>query len=205
MDAYGLELVSVQTWGFIWGVLSTGFIIGGLIVSKVGLGPTPVRVLVLGNLVNWTICSLFTARSSIVVLSIGTFIWITLMPVIEAAEQTVLQRSIPFERQGRVFGFAQMIENAASPVMAVAIGPLAEVVFMPLMTDGAGADRIGSWFGTGPERGIALVFTVAGLIGMVVTGLVLTSRSYRQLTMAEETGSDEAARHEPDGDVPAVT
>src|SRR5690606_23613474 len=133
-------LVSVEAWGFLWGGLSTGFIIGGLVVARVGLGSTPVRVLVLANLVNWTICSVFTLRSSIVLLAIGTFIWIVLMPVIEASEQTVLQRSIPFERQGRVFGFAQMIENAASPLMAVGIGPLAEVFFMPLMTDGAGAD-----------------------------------------------------------------
>ena len=27
---------------------------------------------------------------------------------------------------------------------------------MPFMTDGRGADWIGDWFGTGPERGIAL-------------------------------------------------
>src|SRR3546814_5643191 len=78
MDAYGLELVSVEAWGFIWGFLSTGFIIGGLIVAKVGLGPTPVKVLVFGNLVNWTVCSLFTVQSSIVLLTIGTFIWITM-------------------------------------------------------------------------------------------------------------------------------
>jgi MFS transporter, DHA3 family, multidrug efflux protein len=174
--------VSVESWGFIWGVLSTGFIIGGLVVAKVGLGPTPVKVLVFGNLVNWTVCSLFTLQSSIVLLSVGTFIWITLMPAIEAAEQTVLQRAIPFERQGRVFGFAQMVENAAAPLTAIAIGPLTEAVFMPWMTDGGGADRIGSWFGTGPERGIAVVFTLAGLIGVAVTVLTLCSRSYRQLT-----------------------
>ncbi|MGV3759593.1 MAG: MFS transporter [Actinomycetota bacterium] len=184
MDAYGLELVSVQAWGFIWGVLSTGFIAGGLIVAKVGLGPAPVKVLVLGNLVNWTVCSVFTARSSIVLLSVGTMIWIMMMPAIEAAEQTVLQRSIPFERQGRVFGFAQMVEHAAAPITAIAIGPLTESVFMPLMTDGWGADRIGSWFGTGPDRGIAIVFTIAGLIGIAVTLLVLGSRSYRLLTAA---------------------
>src|SRR3546814_15618179 len=106
-------------------------------------------LLVFGNLVNWTVCSLFTVQSSIVLLTIGTFIWITMMPAIEAAEQTVLQRAIPFERQGRVFGFAQMVENAAAPVTAIAIGPLTEVVFMPLMTDGFGADWHGTWFGTG--------------------------------------------------------
>ena len=184
MDAYGLTLVSVETWGLLFGVISLAFIAGGLIVAKFGLGPVPVRVVLIGNLVNWIICSTFTLRSSIVLLTIGMFVWLLLIPIIEAAEQTVLQRSIPFERQGRVFGFAQLVENAASPITALMIGPLAETVFMPWMTDGAGADWIGGWFGTGPERGLALIFTLAGLFGVFVTLLARASRSYRTLAAA---------------------
>jgi DHA3 family multidrug efflux protein-like MFS transporter len=181
MDAYGLSLVSVETWGILWGFIMVGFIVGGLIVAKRGLGRAPVRVVVVANLVNWVMCALFTIQSSIVLLTIGCLVWLTLMPMIEAAEQTVLQRAVPFERQGRVFGFAQMVENAASPVTAIVIGPLAETVFMPFMTDGRGADWIGDWYGTGPERGIALLFTLAGVLGIVVTLAVLVSRSYRRL------------------------
>ena len=183
MDAYGLSLVSVETWGLLWGFLSTAFIIGGLVVARVGLGANPVRLLVLGNLVNWTVCSVFTLRSSVPLLVAGCFVWLLLIPVIEAAEQTVLQRSIPYERQGRVFGFAQLVENAASPVTALAIGPLAETVFMPFMSDGRGADWIGSWFGTGPERGIALLFTLAGITGVAATLLARASRAYRALAV----------------------
>lgn len=181
MDAYGLSIVSVQTWGLLFGVVSSAFIIGGLVVAKVGLGSRPARLVVLGNLVNWVVCSTFALRSSIVLLGVGMFIWLLMMPVIEAAEQTVLQRSIPFERQGRVFGFAQLVENAAAPVTAICMGPLAERVFMPFMTDGRGADWIGGWFGTGPERGLALIFTLAGLLGILVTVAVRLSRSYRRL------------------------
>ena len=50
------------------------------------------------------------------------------------------------------------------------------------MTDGQGAQTIGGWFGTGPDRGIALVFTVAGLIGVLVTILALNSRPYKRLS-----------------------
>jgi len=193
MDAYGLSLVSVETWGLLWGFISMAFIAGGLLVARFGLGAMPVRIIILGNLVNWIMCATFTLRSSIVLLTIGTFVWLLLIPVIEAAEQTVLQRAVPFERHGRVFGFAQMVQNAASPITALCIGPLAEVAFMPFMTDGRGADWIGGWFGTGPERGIALLFTLAGLVGIAVTLVARASRSYRDLTTVPGAPSEATA------------
>ncbi|MFL6204434.1 MAG: MFS transporter [Acidimicrobiales bacterium] len=181
MDAYGLELVSVETWGLIWGFISMAFIVGGLIVARRGLGPKPLRLILLFNLINWFVCATFALRSSIVPLAVGMFVWLTLTPMIEAAEQTVLQKVIPFERQGRVFGFAQLVENAAAPITAFVVGPLAETVVMPFMTDGSGANAIGGWFGSGPDRGIALMFTLSGLVGIVVTVLVWRGRSYRRL------------------------
>ncbi|CAA9246763.1 MAG: Uncharacterized MFS-type transporter [uncultured Acidimicrobiales bacterium] len=181
MDAYGLSLVSVETWGFLWGFISMAFIAGGLAVARFGLGPSPLRVVLLANLVNWVICSVFALRSSIVPLTIGMLVWLALIPVIEAGEQTVLQRSIPLDRQGRVFGFAQLVENSASPLTAFLMAPLAEVVFMPFMTDGRGVEWIGGWFGVGPARGLALMFTIAGLLGLVVTAVFRFSRSYRTL------------------------
>jgi MFS transporter, DHA3 family, multidrug efflux protein len=182
MDAYGLSLVSVEAWGLLFAGTSLGFIVGGLLVAKRGLGPRPMRVILIGNLANWTLCTLFTLRSSIVLMGLGSLMWMTLMPVIESAEQTVLQRAVPFEKQGRVFGFAQTIENAAAPLTSFLIGPIAEVIFMPYMTDGGGVDLIGSWFGVGPERGIALIFTLAGLLGIAATIVAGLSRSYRLLS-----------------------
>lgn len=41
------------------------------------------------------------------------------------------------------------------------------------------ADLIGGWFGTGAERGIAVVFTVAGLLGIAATFLARSSGRYR--------------------------
>src|SRR5690606_7888419 len=69
MDAYGLLLVSVQVWGILWGFLSLGFIIGGLVVARKGLGANPLRTLLLTNVVLWTICMFFTIQASIVLLT----------------------------------------------------------------------------------------------------------------------------------------
>jgi DHA3 family multidrug efflux protein-like MFS transporter len=182
MDAYGLLLVPVQTWGFLWGVLSLGFIVGGMIVARKGLGKSPLRTLFLANIVMWTICSIFTLQASIVLLAVGMFVWLCLIPAVEAAEQTILQKVVSPERQGRVFGFAQSVEQAASPVTAFLIGPIAQLIFIPFMTTGAGVDLIGPWFGTGMDRGLALLFTFAGLIGLTVTLLAMRSYSYRALS-----------------------
>jgi DHA3 family multidrug efflux protein-like MFS transporter len=125
---------------------------------------------------------LFPIRSSVIPLVIGFFLYLTLIPTAEASEQTIIQRLVPFHEQGRVFGFSQTIETAASPVTAFLIGPIAQAWVIPFMTDGAGADAIGGWFGTGPERGMALIFIVAGVIGLAVTIIALNSRAYRNLS-----------------------
>ncbi|HJR78424.1 MAG TPA: MFS transporter [Anaerolineales bacterium] len=191
MDAYGLLLVSVQVWGILWGVLSLGFIVGGMVVAKKGLGRNPLRTLFLANIVMWSICSVFTLQASIVLLAVGMFVWLCLIPAVEAAEQTILQKVVEPERQGRVFGFAQSVEQAASPITAFLIGPVAQLIFIPYMTTGAGADSIGAWFGTGTDRGLALLFTVAGLIGLGVTLIAMRSNSYRSLSERYESRTEE--------------
>jgi DHA3 family multidrug efflux protein-like MFS transporter len=182
MDAYGLYLMSVQAWGLLWGGLSAGFIIGGLAVAKTGLSKNPLRLLLLVNVGFWSVSCLFPLQASVILLTVGMAIYMLLSPYAEAAEQTILQKVVPYERQGRVFGFAQSVELAASPLTAFLIGPLTQLIFIPFMTTGAGVETIGGWFGTGPDRGIALVFVLTGLLGLAVTILALFSRPYRLLS-----------------------
>ncbi|MBI2261703.1 MAG: MFS transporter [Caulobacterales bacterium] len=188
MDAYGLSLMAVQAWGLLWAFVSCAFILSGIVIARTGLGPNPLRTLMIVNLIVWSVSAVFTLQSSIPLLAAGCFIWLFLGPYAEAAEHTTLQKVVPYERQGRVFGFAQSVEQAASPLTAFLIGPLTQFFFIPLMTTGAGADAIGDWFGRGPERGIALVFTLAGVLGVVMTILAFNSKYYRQLSAAYARG-----------------
>ncbi|GAB3314939.1 MFS transporter [Geodermatophilus aquaeductus] len=211
MDPYGLSLVSVQAWGLLWGGLSALMIVGGLLVARIGLGSRPIRVLLLVNAVMWAGTMLFPLAASVVTLTLAMAVFMLVMPFAEAAEQTVLQRVVPYERQGRVFGFAQSVEQAASPLTAFLMAPLTEFVVIPFMTDGAGARAIGSWFGTGPARGIALVFVVTGAIGLLVVLAALASPAYRRLSAAYAAARDDApaAADEPvtvlDPGLPAVS
>lgn len=191
LDAYGLSLVPVEVWGLTFGVLSVAFIVSGIVISKTGLGKNPLRTLLMVNVITWAVCCVFTIQASFWLLVAGCFVWMFLGPFAEAAEHTTLQKVVPLERQGRVFGFAQSVEQSASPLTAFLIGPLTQFVVIPFMTDGAGADAIGGWFGTGADRGIALVFCVAGVIGLIVTIIAFNSSYYRQLSAAYAAGKDD--------------
>ena len=202
MDPYGLTLMSVEAWGFLIAFTSLGFIVGGIVVSRRGLGSNPVRTLLLANVVMWCVTIVFPIRSAILPLAVGFFVYLVLVPVAEASEQTIIQKLVPFREQGRVFGFAQSVETAASPITAFLIGPVAQFWVIPAMTGGGLAELIGSWFGTGPDRGMALIFIVAGTIGLAVTLLALRSRAYRVLS-ARYAGSSEDDR--PDSGVVVAT
>jgi DHA3 family multidrug efflux protein-like MFS transporter len=181
LDPYGLTLMSVQAWGTLWGVLSLGFIAGGTFIATRGLGKNPLRSLFRVSIIMWVACIIFPLQPSIILLAAGILTWTLLVPFIEASEHTIIQKVVPLERQGRVFGFAQSVETAASPVTSFLIGPITQFIFIPFMTTGAGVGLIGSWFGVGPGRGMALVFVIAAVVGLAVTLVAMRSRPYKLL------------------------
>jgi MFS transporter, DHA3 family, multidrug efflux protein len=182
MDAYGLMLVSVETWGIILAITSSGFIFGGMYVAKYGLGKNPVQTLLMVNIIMWAICLIFAFPSSIILTGMIVSVYMFFNPIAEACEQTILQKVVPFERQGRVFGFAQSMEQTASPLTAFFVGPLAELFVIPFMASSTGVLVFGSWFGTTEDRALALIFSLAGVIGLIATFLAFTSKSYRNLS-----------------------
>lgn len=182
MDPYGLTLFSVQAWGIVFGVAGTGFVAGGIVVAKFGLGKNPMKTLLLVVVGMGLLGALFTIREWWWLYALGIWIYMMMIPVVEAAEQTVIQRVVPFKRQGRVFGFAQAFEASAAPITAFMIAPIAQFGIIPFMNSEAGKNAFGWLVGAGEARGIALVFLIAGLIMVVAAFTAFFTRSYRRLS-----------------------
>jgi DHA3 family multidrug efflux protein-like MFS transporter len=195
MDPYGLELFPVEWWGVVLGVTSTGFIIGGLLIAKFGLGANPVRTMLLLVVLMGVLGSLFTIREWWWLYAAGIWVYMTLIPAVEAAEQTVIQKVVPFQTQGRVFGFAAAFESAAAPVTAFLIAPIAEFLIIPYMNSDAGRSSLGWLLGEGEARGIALVFLVAGILTVLLAVGAFFTRSYRTISAQylEHNPADESA------------
>ena len=184
MDPYGLTLFSVEAWGIVLGVTGLGFVVGGGLVARFGLGANPVRTLLLVNVAIAVLGMTFTIREWAWLYVLGIFVFMAVIPAAESAEQTILQRVVPFRTQGRVFGFAQSVELAASPVSAFLIGPIAEFALIPYMESSEGRETWGWLLGDGEARGIALVFLAAGAIMFVAVLVALASAPYRRLSTA---------------------
>jgi DHA3 family multidrug efflux protein-like MFS transporter len=182
MDPYGLTLFPVEIWGVVLGVTSTGFIIGGMIVAKKGLGKNPLKTMLLVNIGVALLGGLFTIREFWWLYAAGIFLFMCLMPAAEAAEQTIIQRVVPLKRQGRVFGLAQAVESASSPITAFIVAPIAQFAIIPFINSDAGKQMFTWLLGTGQARGIALVFLIASLIMFIVVLFAFKTRAYRRLS-----------------------
>ncbi|MEO9248822.1 MFS transporter [Citricoccus nitrophenolicus] len=196
MDPYGLELFSVQAWGLLFALASTGFIIGGAVIGRFGLGRNPLRTMLVVVMVMGLVGATFTLREWGWLYIVGIWLYMCLIPAVEAAEQTVIQRVVPLERQGRGFGFALAFEAAAAPVTALVVAPLAEVWIIPSARSEAGAAILTPWLGEGTARGIALIFLAAGLIMVVAAALALLTPVYRRVSVEYAlAASGEGAAH----------
>ncbi|MFT4298096.1 MAG: MFS transporter [Aeromicrobium sp.] len=182
MDPYGIELFTVQGWGLAFAIASTGFIVGGMAVARFGLGVNPLRTMLVLVVVMGVVGTVFVVREWGWLFVAGTWAFMALMPAAEAAEQTVVQRVVPLERQGRVFGFAMAFESAAAPVSSFLVAPVAEFWVIPYARSQEGAAALEPWLGTGEVRGIALVLVVTGLLMVAVAALAFCSRSYRLIS-----------------------
>lgn len=114
------------------------------------------------------------------------FVFMCLMPAAEAAEQTIIQRLVLLHRQGRVFGFAQTVETAASPVTSFVIGLLAQFWIILLMNSDDGRVTFGWLLGDGRARGIALVFVLASTLMLITVLVALRTSAYRRLSAYAE-------------------
>ena len=211
MDPYGLTLFSVQIWGLVLGFTATGFLIGGAVVAARGLGRNPIRTMLLLVIVMGLLGSLFTIREWWWLYVVGIWLYMMLIPAIEAAEQTVVQKVVPFESQGRVFGAATAIEVSAAPITSFLIAPIAEFWIIPYMESGDGQRTWGWLLGDGDARGIALVFLFSGLVMVVIAVLAFATKSYRILfagyATAPETdvAAGDASGDDPAGSVPPAS
>ena len=198
MDPYGLEMFPVELWGTYFALGATGFIVGGALIGKFGLGSNPLRTMLIAVILMGVLGAVFTLREWAWLYIAGIWLYLVLVPFVEAAEQTVIQQVVPLNRQGRVFGFAMAFESAAAPITAFLIAPIAQVWIIPYSRSAEGAAQLAPLLGEGTSRGIALVFLVAGIIMIAAALLAFRTPVYRRVSATyAQTAADASGTSDP--------
>lgn len=94
-----------------------------------------------------------------------SFAYMFLVPISRSCRESIWQRKVPANMQGRLFTLQQSLSKLSLPSAALAAGPLCDFFFEPLVK----RSTFFSWIAGGSQtgRGAALLAGVLGLLNMI--------------------------------------
>jgi MFS transporter, DHA3 family, macrolide efflux protein len=161
---------------------AAGLILGGLALSVWGGPRRRVSGIFAALLVQGAILLLGGLRPSLALVAGAAFVFMAGGPFVYGCSQAIWQRKVAPAVQGRVFAISQVVRSSSVPLAFLLAGPLADRVFEPLLAvSGPLAGSVGQVIGTGPGRGIGLMFMILGLGMVLATLFALTSSRLRHV------------------------
>ena len=163
---------STETLGLISTVGSLAAVAGGIIITTWGGIRRPIH----GVLLGWVVSSMV----GLVLLGLGKgmMVWLVAVmveslcdPLTKVSDDTILQRKVSPDLQGRVFGAQSLITQIMIPFTPLIGGYLGDKIFDPVMqTPNAVSNFFAPLVGMGPGAGMGLLIFLCG-IGATLVGL----------------------------------
>ncbi|NDJ78610.1 MAG: MFS transporter [Chloroflexi bacterium] len=198
-----LAFTSEATLGTVMTLGSSGAIVGSIVIGVWGGPQRRVRGVMGFGVLFGLGMMLMGLRPSAVLITLALGLMMGCMPIISACSQAIWQSKVEPDVQGRVFAVRSMISSASLPVAYLVAGPLADVVFEPLLVDGGVlADSVGRVIGVGAGRGIGLLLMCMGAFLVASLGLAYL---YPRLRLVEDELPDCVGAELVMGDAVPVT
>lgn len=171
----------VRALGAVQSCTAVGVLIGSLLVTGMKSVKSKPRMVFLT-------CTLVFTGNVVLSLSFRPWIWCAAVlysymaaAMMGANLTAFLREQVPIEVQGRVFSAKDTLQNGAIPLGLLLGGMLADGVFEPFMAAESPVQQIlALLFGTGKGAGIALMFCIVGVLGIVLSLTCLTKPVFRQ-------------------------
>jgi DHA3 family macrolide efflux protein-like MFS transporter len=175
--ALATELGGAAKAGIVIAAVGGAAIAGSLIAARRGIPDDRVMVFSGGLGLTAVGCVVAAARPSFAIVMLGAILAVVAIPMVNATSATMFHERVPREIQGRVFGVRGAIGRSLDPVGALVAGFAISRIAEPAMREGGVlAPSLGSFVGSGPGRGPAVVLLVAGLsLGAIAWWLAKSS------------------------------
>ncbi len=173
-----------RVFGIVQTSLAVGGLAGGLVASAWG-GPKRhlvraitggIALYMVGVLIaGWRIHPAFPALG----LAFNVFV----VSIVQSISNAIWQMKVSPDVQGRVFSLRYALATIITPLAYLAAGPLTDRVFEPLMDEGGVLARtvLGTWLGTGPGRGVGLIYVLSAILVILISGLAYLNPRIRNL------------------------
>lgn len=160
----------------------SGLLVGGLIMSLWGGPRSRIHCMLGFSLLAGLFLAFHGLAPSFLLVTVAGFALFLTMPFTNSANAALWQSKVPADLQGRCFAIQRVLSEAAMPLGYCLAGPLAEFAFEPLLAPGGAlAGSVGAVIGTGPGRGLGLMFIVLGLLMMLVATGAYAVRAIRRI------------------------
>lgn len=165
-----LSFADPRVFGIVLSVTGAGVLVGGLVMSFWGGPKRRIYGVVFYGIVQGVSLILQGLWPSAVLITAALVFAAFSAPVMNATFVPILQSKTPPDVQGRVFAAVRLMSWCSVPVAYLLAGSLSDRIFEPLMAAGGPlAGSVGRVIGTGPGRGIALLYIIMGLITLLAT------------------------------------
>jgi hypothetical protein len=198
-----LSFATLRELGFASSIAGVGLVVGSVAMSLRGAPRRRVAGLLWFMVAQGAVLLIAVAKPSVALATIGAFGVFALMPFISGGAQTLWQRTVPLELQGRTFAFRMMLEQTMLMLASVLSGPLSDWVFEPLMAPGGAlAGVLGPIMGVGKGRGVAVMIALLG-VSIIVAALV--ARLHKPLLALDDELGAPAPGPEAESELDAAT
>jgi DHA3 family macrolide efflux protein-like MFS transporter len=155
--------------GIVQSAMGIGGVVGSVVLSIWGGPKRRVHGVLAGMGFGMSGMVLMGLGRDLYVWSLAGFISLFFIPIINGSNQAIWQVKVAPDVQGRVFATRALIAQISAPVAMLLSGPLADYYFEPAMMAGGGLESVFSGLvGTSPGAGMALMFVIAGLCGVLI-------------------------------------
>ncbi|MFD9949550.1 MFS transporter [Nonomuraea sp. NPDC059023] len=177
-----LSFGSAAVLGVLMAAGGGGIFAGGLVMSAWGGPKRRVRGMLVFMVAGAVLLAAHSLSPSPWLIAVVAPAFLFTLPFVQGTGITVIQLKTAPNELGRVLSAVRMVTQAATVLTYLAAGPLADRVFEPMLAPGGAlADSVGALIGTGPGRGIAFIFLLAGAGLLVLAPLAYLQPRLRRV------------------------
>lgn len=170
-----LTITDAAVLGFSQSISASGMLLSSLILGVFAFSAKQTDLLALGLLLAGIFFAMIGFTDNILFITGAAFLFFCSLPLINTSADVLVRKNIPNEMQGRAWGIIGVLSQIGFIAAYSVAGFLADHIFKPLLeSDGVLASSAGRIIGTGPGRGIGLMFILAGSCVVIVA--IVTSR-----------------------------